>query len=69
VSSRVGREMAFATEGALGLGGAHRGGCCGGSGQGDFELGDEALAAGGGLKEHLAAKGQAAEEGWGDVGI
>jgi hypothetical protein len=59
----------FIGEDALGFGEVHRRGHGGGFGQGDFEFGDEVVAAGGGLKEHLAAKGKAAEDSLGDVGV
>jgi hypothetical protein len=57
----------FEDEGGLCLGDVRRRGHGGGFGQGDFECGDEVVAAGGGLEEHLAAKGESAEEGLGDV--
>jgi hypothetical protein len=57
----------FVDQYGLGLGDMHRRGRGGGFGEGEFEFGDEVVAAGGGLKEHLAAKGKAAEEGLGDV--
>jgi hypothetical protein len=47
----------FVTEGALGIGDVRRRGHGGGFGEGDFEFGDEVVAAGGGLKERLPAKG------------
>jgi hypothetical protein len=47
----------FVTEGALGIGEVHRWGHGGGFGQDGSEFGDEVVAVGGGLKEHLAAKG------------
>jgi hypothetical protein len=47
----------FVGEDALGFGEVHRWGHGGGFGQDDFEFGDEVVAAGGGLKEHLPAKG------------
>jgi hypothetical protein len=57
----------FVDEDGLGLGDVHRRGHGGGFGQGYFEFGDEVVAVGGSLKEHLAAKGKAAEQGLGDV--
>jgi hypothetical protein len=57
----------FVGEDALGFGEVHRRGHGGGFGEGDFEFGDEVVAAGGGLKEHLPAKGKPAEQGVGDV--
>jgi hypothetical protein len=47
----------FVDEGGLGFGDMGRRGHGGGFGRGDFEFGDEMVAAGGGFKEHLAAKG------------
>jgi hypothetical protein len=57
----------FLYEDRLGLGEMHRRGHGGGFRQDDFEFGDEVVAAGGGLNEHLSAKGKSAEQGLGDI--